>query len=87
MSWDPVRDELMAMIEKTDEVCVENTTIIQDLIKWIPESMVIDFIETTRRIYEMYPDPPTDICDEYPEDFDWDEKTEMYFVNLVRMDR
>ena len=87
MSWDPVRDELMAMIEKTDEVCVENTTIIQDLIKWIPESMVIDFIETTQRIYEMYPDPSTDICDEYTEDFDWDEKTEMYFVNLVRMDR
>ena len=61
MSWDPVRDELMSMIQNTDEVYIENTTIIQDLIKFIPESMVSDFIETTRRIYEMYPDPPTDI--------------------------
>lgn len=83
MSWDPVRDELMAMIEKTDEVCVENTTILQDLIKWIPESMITDFIETTRRIYEMYPKAPLDIEEEFT-DFDWDEPTEIYFNNLVR---
>ncbi len=53
MDW---RIKLIEMIDEIDGVSAGDTVIIMDLIKWLPEHQLAQFVEDTIQLHELYPD-------------------------------
>ena len=50
-----IRDKLVEMIDEIDGVSAGDTVIIMDLIKWLPEHQLAQFVEDTIQLHELYP--------------------------------
>ena len=50
------RDKLIEMIDEIDGVSANDTVVIMDLIKWLPEHQVAQFVEDTIETHRLYDD-------------------------------
>ena len=68
------RDELYRLIEDVDRISLSDSTIVSELIRWLPEHQIKAFIEDTYQLLrdDIWPNGGPD------EDEDWDEPTEIY---------
>ena len=74
------RDELYGLIEDVDRISLRDSTIVSELIRWLPEHKVKEFIEDT---YQLLRDDiwPGELEGPDDDDVEWDEPTEIYDEN------
>jgi hypothetical protein len=49
----PKRDELIELIEQVDQVHVDSTTIVMELLTWLPEHVLCEFTQDVKRVCEI----------------------------------